>query len=411
MEHVVVVGGSVAGMRMLSGLRRAGFEGAITVVDPEAASPYDRPPLSKQVLLGTWEPEKASLGDPAGEWNARVIGERAVSLDVDTHEVGLASGACLRYDKLVIATGAAPRTLPGSGYDGVHVLRTMTDCLAVRRSLGRGGPLVVVGGGFIGAEVASSAKALGVPVTLVEALPAPMSHVLGEQVGALLTELHERNGVRVRCGVGVRGVEGSGGVEGGGRVQAVTLADGTRVPADTVVVGIGVIPDTGWLDASGIRLDDGVVCDEYCAAVGPEDVYAIGDVARWFDSRAGRYVRVEHWTNATEQANTVAHNLTRPAERRPHIGRPYFWSDQHGVKIQLAGHVAADDPVTILRDEGPKERVAAIYHDGDQLRAGLTISWPRALAEVRRALEGGLPAGDVLRSLADLSEQPRVVHS
>ncbi|MPY85775.1 MAG: NAD(P)/FAD-dependent oxidoreductase [Actinophytocola sp.] len=394
MDHVVVVGGSVGGIRTVSGLRAARCDGAITLVDPEAAAPYDRPPLSKQVLAGTWEPEKASLGDPGSQWNARVIAERTTSVNVDAHEITLRTGERLGYDALVIATGAAPRTLPGAAtHDGVHVLRTMTDCLDLRQSLERGGPLVVVGGGFIGAEVASTARALGVEVTIAEALGAPMAHVLGDQVAALLTTLHERNGVTVRCGAGVRALDGDG------RVEAVLLDDGSRLPADTVVVGIGVMPNTGWLEGSGIRLDNGVVCDEYCAAVDVEDVYALGDVARWRDRQAGRHVRLEHWTNATEQANTVAHNLTHPDDQRAHTARPYFWSDQHGVKIQLMGYADPASSVTIVRQEGGRERIAAIYHDGDELRAALTINWPRALATVRAALEAKTPASDAVKQL------------
>lgn len=393
---VVVVGGGPGGVRTVSELRTAGFGGPITLVDPDGAAPYDRPPLSKQVLLGTWEPEKASLGDPAGQWGARVLAEHAVALDTDTHEVHLTSGDRVGYDKLVIATGAAPRTLPGATHDGVHVLRTMADCLALRRSIDRGGPVVVVGGGFIGAEVASSARAKGVPVTIVEALPVPMSRVLGDRVGALLAGLHRQGGVELRCGVGVRELAGDG------RVEEVVLADGSRLPADTVVVGIGVVPNTGWLADSNVHPDDGVVCDEYCAATGVEDVYAVGDVARWFNTRTGRHARVEHWTNATEQANTVARNLTRPHERRAHTARPYFWSDQHGVKIQLVGHVDAGCAVTVVRQEGPRERVAAIYQAGDELRAGLTVNWPRALATIRAALDRTLSVAELTAQLEAL---------
>lgn len=383
MDRVVVVGGSVGGVRAVAELRAAGFSGDITLVDPEAAAPYDRPPLSKQVLVGTWEPERASLGDPVAQWQAQVVGERAAALDPDEHVVTLSSGACLPYDKLVIATGATPRTLPGAAFEGVHCLRTMADCLDVRRGLDRGGPLVVVGGGFIGAEVASSARARGIPATIVETLPAPMSRALGTEVGNLMADLHRRNGVDVRCGTGVAALEGAD------QVSAVQLADGSRIPADTVVIGIGVTPNTAWLDGSSIQLDDGVVCDEYCAAVGVDDVYALGDVARWLDALVGRHVRVEHWTNATEQANTVTHNLLHPDQRRPHKAVPYFWSDQHGVKLQLVGYADTGRKVTVVEQKGPKERVAAIYHDGDEPCAAFTINWPRALAMVRPALRDG----------------------
>lgn len=398
MRHVVVVGASIGGVRTVSELRAAGFDGRITLVAPDAGAPYDRPPLSKQILTGDWPPERASLGDPAGQWSAHLIGKRAVSLDVDAHEIRLAGGDRLRYDTLVLATGATATRLSGAAYPGVHALRTMDDCLALRRSLHRGGPLVVVGGGFIGAEVASSARSLGIPATIVEALDTPMSRVLGDEVGGLLTGLHERNGVEVRCATSVSTLEGSD------RVEKVVLADGTRLPADTVLVGIGVRPSTGWLEGSGLRLDDGVLCDEYCAAVGVPDVYALGDVARWFDRHAGAHVRVEHWTTAAQQANVVAHNIVHPDQLQVHRAHPYFWSDQHGVKIQLVGHTAPDsDEVTIIRSGDGKERVAALYHDAGTLRAGFTINWPRALAAARSALENDLPATETVARLEALS--------
>ncbi|MEU3618007.1 FAD/NAD(P)-binding oxidoreductase [Streptomyces sp. NPDC006872] len=394
MDRVVIVGGSVGGVRTVSELRDAGFSGDITLVDPEATAPYDRPPLSKQVLLGEWKPEKAFFGNPAELWNARCVEDRASRFDPVAHEVTLESGTRLRYDKLVIATGARPRTLLGADVEGVHVLRTMADCLALRRSLSRGGPLVVVGGGFIGAEVASSARALGVAATIVEALPTPMHRVLGDEVGELMAALHRRNGVDVRCGVGVAELESEG------RVGAVRLTDGSLIPADTVVVGIGVTPNTEWLEESGIELDNGVVCDEYCAAAGVDDVYALGDVARRFDVQTGRYVRVEHWANATEQANTVAHNLVHPRERRTHRATPYFWSDQHGAKLQLVGRAEADAKATVIERRGPKERLAAIYHDGDRLLGAFTVNWPRALATARGSIDDGATAAELIDQLA-----------
>lgn len=401
MNHIVVVGGSVGGVRTVAELRAAGFSGEITLVDPQATAPYDRPPLSKQVLVGAWEPEKASLGDPGARWQARMIEERAAALDPGTRVVTLESGARLSYDKLVIATGAVPSMLPGAEIGGVHCLRTMVDCLHVREGFARGGPVVVVGGGFIGAEVASSARARGIAATMVEALPVPMSRVLGNEVGELLADLHRRHGVDVRCGAGVAALEGTG------RVSAVRLTDGSRIAADTVVVGIGVSPDTSWLGGSGIALDDGVVCDEYCAVQGADDIYALGDVARWFDVRVGRLVRVEHWTNAAEQAATVAHNLVHPDQRRVHRAVPYFWSDQHGVKLQLVGYAASDSTVTLVKQEAPHRRVAAIYHDGEEIRAGFTLNWPRAVATVRAALRDQATATALLDQLSAMRPATR----
>lgn len=401
MDHILVVGASVGGIHTLAGLRTAGFRGTITLVDPEAANPYDRPPLSKQVLMGTWTPERASLGDPVARWDARIVAEPAAGLDATAHEVVLASGRRLGYDALVIATGASPRQLPGARYSGVHVLRSMSDCLALRRSLASGGPLVVVGGGFIGAEVASSARAQGIPVTIVETLPTPMYQILGPAAGATLASLHERNGVDLRCGTAVRELVGDD-----DRVRAVALADGTLLRADTILVGIGVAPNTSWLANSGIHVDDGVVCDEYCAANGVPDVYAVGDVARWYDQVAGDHIRVEHWTNTTAQATTVAGNLVHSDQRQAYVSRPYFWSDQHGVKIQLVGHPVPDSTATVVRQGTRTERIAVIYHDGDQLRAGLTINWPRALVALRFALDNQVAAHDLLTQLDGLAAAP-----
>ena len=394
-RHVVVVGGSVAGTRVVAELRAAGFDEQITLIDPEAAAPYDRPPLSKQVLTGAWAPEKASLGDPMAGWGANTVEEQAVELDTDAHTVTVESGAQIRYDKLVIATGASPRTIGADGLDGVHVLRTMSDCLAIKGSLERGGPLVVVGGGFIGAEVASSARALGIDVTLVEALPVPMARALGDELGALLQGLHEENCTEVLCDVAVESFEGDI------RVSGVRLNNGATIPADTVVVGIGVTPTTSWLADSRLTLEDGVMCDRFCAATGVEDVLAIGDVSRWFDVRVQRQVRVEHWTNATEQAYTVAHNIVERDDRRVHQGLPYFWSDQYGTKIQLIGYCDPTAQVTILRSSGDKSRAAAVYHHGDELRAAVMINWPRALGMSRVALQDHASARTVLDRLAD----------
>ena len=394
-RHVVVVGGSVGGTRVLAELRAAGFDGQITLIDREAAAPYDRPPLSKQVLVGDWEPEKASLGDPVAGWGADIVEEQAVGLDADAHTVTVESGAKIRYDKLVIATGASPRTLGADGLDGVHVLRSMSDCLAIKDSLERGGPLVVVGGGFIGAEVASSGRALGIDVTLVEALSVPMARALGDELGALLQGLHEENGTEVLCSVAVDGLQGDT------RVSGVRLSNGATVPANTVVVGIGVTPNTSWLAGSGLTVDDGVMCDQFCAAVGVEDVLAIGDVARWYDVRIQRHVRVEHWTNATEQAYTVAHNIVERDDRRVHQGLPYFWSDQYKTKIQLIGYCDPTAQVTIVRSAGGKARAAAVYHHGDELRAAVMINWPRALGMSRVALQDHASVTTVLDRLAD----------
>ncbi|WP_300016587.1 FAD-dependent oxidoreductase [Pseudonocardia sp.] len=399
--RVVVVGASVGGVRTVAELRSAGFTGEIVLVDPDAARPYDRPPLSQQLLAGAWDPERAGLGDPARRWGATVLPSRAVGLDPAARVVDLESGERVGYDRLVIATGAVARRLPGPPREGVHVLRTLQDCLDLRADLERGGPLVVIGGGFVGAEVASTARGLGVPVTLVEVLPAPMAAALGEQAGGMLTPWHRAHGVDVRCGVAAERVEGHP------RVREVVLADGRRLPADTVVVGIGVTPGTGWLAGSELRIRDGVLVNEFLAATADRTVFALGDVARWYDRHLGRHVRVEHWTNAVEGAGIVAHNIVHPGTPRVHDAIPYFWSDQHGTRVELVGRVNPQWEIAVV--EGDAGRRAVLYHDGIWVHAALTMNWPRALALVRRGLATELEVAAVQAELQQAASPRHVV--
>ncbi|MFE7619620.1 NAD(P)/FAD-dependent oxidoreductase [Streptomyces sp. NPDC057496] len=391
-DRVVIVGASVAGTRVATGLREAGYAGSITFVDPDPDAPYDRPPLSKQILSGDWTPDRASLGDFA-RWDADRHVAAAVALDPERRLLRLDSGAELPYDKLVLACGAAPRTLPGMPRPGVHVLRTLADSHRLRADLDRiaDGRLVIVGGGFIGAEVASTARARGIDVTLVETLPAPLSGLLGEEVAAELAQLHTDNGVRLRCGVAVAGLLGEREVTG------VALTDGSVLPADAVVVGVGVRPATDWLAGSGIPLDGdgGVLCDEHCAVDADRTVYAIGDVARCRDPLRDRHLRVEHWTDAVEQADVAVHNILEPV---PRAHRPEFfvWSDQYGGKVTLLGRPDPGCEVTVVRAEGPRRRFAVAYHHGSRLSAALTVNWPKALMAARRSLGAADGGEDVV---------------
>jgi 3-phenylpropionate/trans-cinnamate dioxygenase ferredoxin reductase subunit len=329
---LVVVGASLAGIRAVETLRSEGYDGRLVLVGAEPHLPYDRPPLSKEVLRGDWGTERLPLRrKDYDELELELrLGRRAVALDAAAREVELDDGARLGFDGLLIATGAQPRTLPGTGgLEGVHVLRTVDDALALRADL-EAAParVVVVGGGFIGAEVAASCRARGLEVTMVEPLPAPMERGIGREMGALMAEVHRDHGVDLRLGTGVDAIEG------GARVERVKLGDGSVVDADTVVVGIGVAPATDWLESSGIALDDGVVCDASCATSIP-GVFAAGDVARAWHPVYGRAIRVEHWTHAVEQGVAAARSLLGHAE--PFDAIPLFWSDQYDRKIQLAG--------------------------------------------------------------------------
>jgi 3-phenylpropionate/trans-cinnamate dioxygenase ferredoxin reductase subunit len=378
-ERVVVVGGGLSAVRLLEELRGNGATSALTLVSAESSAPYDRPPLSKDVLRGqrdvSWlRPEWESL-----EVDLR-LGTRAVALDSTARTVLLDNGDRLEYDALVIATGATPRTLPGIAGPGAHVLRTVEDALRLRADLTEGAALTVVGGGFIGCEVAASARALGVDVTLVELLAAPLIRVLGPAVAAEVAALHVSHGVRLRCGQAV--VEG----RGEGPERELLLGDGSVVPAGVVLVGLGVVPEIEWLAGSGVDVEDGVRCDNH-GRTSVDGVWAAGDVAAWRDVTTGWHRRLEHWTSAAEQGVTVARDilgLPTPSADAPTV--PYFWSDQYDVKFQMLGRPEPDDDVTLFRVGRQNDRLLALYgHDG-VLSGVLGVSAARFVMGFRAAI-------------------------
>jgi NADPH-dependent 2,4-dienoyl-CoA reductase/sulfur reductase-like enzyme len=373
---VVIVGASLAGVRAAQALRREGHEGRIVVVGAEEHwPPFDRPPLSKQVLTGAWPPDQARLRVPDPFDAELVLGRHAGRLDLDDRTVTLDDGSSVAFDALVVATGAVPRTLPGTeGTPGVHVLRTVDDALALRSALVDGDVrrVAVVGAGFIGCEVASSCRTLGLDVSIIEALDLPLTRVLGPQMGAFGAALQRAHGVDLHLGIGVRAVEGDG------RVERLILADGTVVEADVVVVGIGVRPATDWLEGSGLTVEDGVVCDAACVAVGSGGrVVAAGDVARWHHPLFGVSMRVEHWTNASDQAAHVAKVLVHGPEAAGPFGPvPYFWSDQHGTKLQFVGSSAPDDEVDVVEGEVEDGKFVAAYGRDGVVVGALCVNWP-----------------------------------
>ncbi|WP_095046594.1 NAD(P)/FAD-dependent oxidoreductase [Streptomyces sp. WM6386] len=382
MRTVAVVGASLAGLSAARSLRRQGYDGRLVVIGEELHRPYDRPPLSKEFLAGTLGETELSLEagdeDLRAEW---LLGTRAVGLDRTDRAVRLADGREVRADGVVIATGAAARTLPGSeGLAGVHTLRTLDDARALRDELARGGRLVVIGGGFIGAEVASTAYALGLDVTVVEVAPTPLAAPLGESMGAVVSALHTDHGVRLLCGVGVKGLSGES------RVDAVLLEDGRSIPADIVVVGVGARPCVEWLAGSGVELDNGVKCgaDGRTALAG---VVAVGDCANWYDPRAGFHRRVEHWTGARERPDAAIATLLAGGAVEPGVPRPpYFWSDQYGVKIQFVGHAAAADSVTVEAGAADDRDVLAVYRRAGDPVAVLGMNQPRLFTRWRKQL-------------------------
>lgn len=369
---------------MIRALRRLGYEGGITLVGAEPHLPYDRPPLSKEFLADETQAAPRPLEPEAFYDDVELrLGVRARALVPSARRVELSDGSAITADHVVVATGSTARWLPGlEAMEGLFTLRTIEDAQGIRAALDQQPRVVVVGGGFIGCEVAASARARGLDVTVVEPLAAPVVRGVGPVIGARLAAVHRGRGVDLRLGTGVASVEG------GGRVREVILSDGSKLPADLVVVGVGAVPETAWLEGSGVTLDGGVVCDAHCrVAGGGGHVWAVGDVARWPSRLFGEAMRIEHWTNAVEQAGVAAANLL--GDVRPYDPVPYVWSDQYDVKVQVLGLVAGEDDVEPLNGAVDDERfVAGFFRDGI-LRGVVGFSWPRAVMSYRTLLAGG----------------------
>ena len=384
---LVVVGASLAGLRAVEAARKSGHEGPITLVGAENHLPYDRPPLSKQFLEGTDVTEtvfrqEAYLRDELGV-DVR-LGEPATGLDCAEGVIRVGDGE-IPYTGLVVATGADARTLPGTeGLRGVHTLRTLDDARSVRDALREGARTVVVGAGFIGSEVASSAKKHGVDVTIVEAAPVPLTRSVGPRMGGLLGELHRAEGVDLRLGVGVEQIKGNE------RVESVILTDGAELAADLVVVGIGASPSTRWLEGSSVELDErdrGVLCDATLAAA--PGVYAAGDVCHWVSELFDGRLRLEHWTSAAEQGALAARNALDPANAKPYDTVPYFWSDWYDSRIQFVGESAADDVVIVDEAQWENGKLLALYRRGDRVIGALTVNRPALIMKMRRMIAKG----------------------
>lgn len=387
----MIIGGGLAATRTAEQVRKGGYSAPVTVVGDEQHLPYDRPPLSKEVLHDAGKDLHDVLLKPAEFYAdndiALKLGSPAESVDTVARTVTLADGVVLDYDELVIATGLAPKRIPSfPDLAGIHVLRSYDEALSLREHAASARRAVVIGAGFIGCEVAASLRKLGVDVVLVEPQPAPLATVLGGQIGELVARLHRSEGVDVRTGVGVAEVRGTG-----GQVDSVFLSDGTQIDADLVVVGIGSRPATDWLVGSGVVLDNGVLCDEVGRTSEPH-VWALGDVASWRDA-AGHQVRVEHWSNVADQARMlVAAMLGQDAPSLVVV--PYFWSDQYDVKIQCLGEPEAGDVVHVVEDDGRK---FLAYYERDGVLAGVVGGgMPGKVMKARAKIAARAPIGDVL---------------
>lgn len=374
---VLIVGGSIAAVRCAESLRQNGFAGSLLLVSDEPEMPSDRPPLSKQFLAGDWDDDRVCLltAGHAAELDIQLrLGSAATTLDPAAHTVTLADGETLHYRSVVIATGAAARPSPWGNPAGVHTLRSRADSERLKQSLTIEARVVVIGAGWIGAEVAATASRRGCRVTVVDVVANPYARSLGEELGTVLCGIHARHGVVARFSTGVADLTSNG------REVEVTLADGSSLIADAVVVGIGAVPNTQWLVGSGVYVDDGVVCDEFGRGRTVEDVWAVGDVARWGDRRH------EHWTSAVEQARAVGHNIASPHNLTASSGDGYMWSDQYTWKVQLAGDTGPHVACQIVGDVD-QPRLAALYSDVDGLLVGIaTVNWPKAFLAGRRAL-------------------------
>lgn len=395
LHHIVVVGASLAGLRACETLRQEGFTGEITLVGDEHEVPYDRPPLSKTFLAGEWDADRIRLRKPDAFESLQLQfrpGVRATGLRTDSRRVELDDGASVQYDGLVIATGATPRRLPGQpNATGVLAMRTLADSIELRRLLtldrGRSPRLVVIGAGFIGLEVAATARSLGADVTVLEGAAAPLVRSLGPDMGAAITALHATHGVEVRCSTQIEAIETD--TAAVPAVTGVRLGDGTVLAADAVVVGVGVTPAVDWLADSGLTLRDGIVCDATLRA-GVPGVYAAGDVTRWpnatFSGHDDEEMRVEHWTNASEQGAAAASNLLRVARGEqgvPFTTVPFFWSDQYDQRIQFIGRAHGGDDIRVIAGTPGDGPFAALYGWQGRLRGALGLSMPKLVMRFR----------------------------
>jgi len=409
---VVIVGASIGGVNVATDLRSQGYTGSIVIVDQDPRLPYDKPPLSKHALKPDWDGDSALL-KPATFYDEHAIelrlGVRATGFRLDPRGGGTillegGAGSQVSGDVIVLAPGVRARTLPvqdGEAHSplaGVHVIRTAEDSARLREALGPGRRVVVVGGGFIGAEAAGIAQERGCDVTIVELDTVPFARLFGEDVGRALTRRHRDRGIRVLTGCGVDRLEAAD--PDRERLGAVTLTDGRRLEADIVILGLGAVPATEWLEGSGIDLlrDGGIRTDEH-GFTGRPGVYAVGDAAAWWSPREQAHLRVEHWTTTKEQASVVAHTIAHPDEPRRTVGKvAYFWSDQHGARLQFLGESVGADETCVVHGSLEEEEFVVLFGRGGRLIGALGLSAARYLMPYRPHIEAGDPIDALVAS-------------
>lgn len=369
MAHIVIVGGGLAGAKTAEGLRANGFDGEITMVAAEDRLPYERPPLSKGYLISAEGLEEAVVHP--GRWYDEQsitlrLGTTATGLDADARTVDLDDGSSLSYDQLVLATGASPRPIPVPGGDlpGVLTLRTVADSDTLREGLAEGRTVVIIGGGWIGLEVAAAARQRGAEVVVLESLELPLLRVLGHELAGYFAQLHRDHGVDLRTSVKVAEV-----LRSGGRASGIRLDDGTEISADVVLAAVGAAPNTRLAEAAGLRVDDGIVCDSAGRTSNPS-IFAVGDVSRWENPTLGHAVRVEHWANAKNQPARVTAAMTNRELGTADL--PYFYTDQYDLGMEYVGEHTDDDDL-VIREVGDGERIAFWTRNGT-LVAGMCIN-------------------------------------
>jgi NADPH-dependent 2,4-dienoyl-CoA reductase/sulfur reductase-like enzyme len=408
-HNIVIVGASLAGTRAAETLRAEGFTGTITMVGDEPHKPYDRPPLSKNFLAGEWDTDRIALRKPEALDELQLtwkLGAAATALNTKNSSITLATGETITYDGLIIATGGVVRRLPNQpALAGIHVLRSIDDAEHLRTELHEGTRVVVIGAGFIGLEAAATATKRGASVTVLEGLDAPLIRALGPEMGRAIGDVHTRNGVTIRCGVSVASINGTT------RVESISLANGEEVPADVVIVGIGVAPATSWCEGSGLTIADGIVCNAQLNA-GPENVFAAGDVLRWPNhlfTDVEETMRVEHWTNAAEQGAHAAKNLLAAlnnTEQTPYEAVPFFWSDQFDARIQFLGRVTKDAVAQVVAGNPADGKWCAMYVANNRLVGVLGVSMPKLVMPSRALLSTHTSVEDARAHFARVTAPP-----